>query len=251
MSDRRETVNPGNCPAQQSNSMEVALKTPINGLIRPFNLDPPECSAMYLSPLPEQLVMNLTILIPADDCDGSERLPYKNDHFELVRVAHDCTLNAGRFNIHSAIVDTLDYREETTAEWWSLSDPQRQWLCRGAYVQVHFLNPALVGGVLDPEMRAILCMTVYDRLVSERGELDPSMHKPFRATPRLASNHAEFVDRIYAEGTAIWTHGLVDFRSMVMIKARAVLAGRNPDDEYDRFVKAGGTYFLDYSALCP
>lgn len=221
------------------------------GLIRPFNLDPSDCSAMYDSELPKQLVMNLTILIPSDECDGSERCAYKGVHYDLVRVAHDSTLNAGKFDIDSAMFDTLDYREEPTADLWSMSDLQQQWLINGAYVQVSFLNPMLVGNLLDPECRAYLCMTIYDWYVVETNEFDPSMHEPFPAAPKVASNIEQLVDRAYADGACIWTDGLLDFRSMVMIKARAILAGRDPDVEHERFIKAGGSYFLEYPLLCP
>ena len=220
------------------------------GLIKPFNLDPAECNSMYISPLPEQLVMNLCLLLPWNQFDGDEQSAYEGVHDELARVAQRCTLDADNFNITSRIVHTLDYREETTAEWWSLPNLQQQWLCGGVYVQVHFLNPALTGGLFDPSCGTCLAMMVYDRLVSESGELNPSKQTPFLTTSRLASNYQDLVSRMYAEGAGVWTQSLVEFRNMVMIKCRAVLAGLDPEVEYAAYQKRGG-YCLLYQAQRP
>jgi len=221
------------------------------GLIRPFNLDPAECKSMYNSSLPEHLVMNLTLLLPWDQVNEEEPCAHKGVPDELARVVERCTLDAGNFNIPSKIVHSLDYREESTAEWWSMPKLQQQWLYDGVYVQVHFLNPDLIGGLFDPSCGICIGMMVYDRLVSKRGELDPSKQPSFLTTERLAENYQNLLGRMYAEGVGVWTQSLIEYRNMVMIKCRAVLAGQNPDTEYDRFVKTGGSYFLEYRRLCP
>ena len=94
-------------------------------------------------------------------------------------------------------------------------------------------------------------MTLYDLGVAGTNSLNPADHEPVEVDPKSAREPRLIVKDAYKEDIGIWTEELVAYRTMIMVKVLALLAGLDPDREYDRFVEAGGQHCFDYLKLCP
>ena len=81
--------------------------------------------------------------------------------------------------------------------------------------------------------------------------LNPADHEPVEVDPKSACKYRKIVSDIYKEHIGIWTEELVAYRTMIMVKVRALLADLDAEQEYDRFVEAGGQHCFDYLKLCP
>ena len=85
----------------------------------------------------------------------------------------------------------------------------------------------------------------------EQARQRTNRHDPILAEAELVSTMSATTGQLYVSRTAIWNRKLLNYRTALMVMMRAVLMGRDPAQEYHRFVNAGGKYFLDYPVLCP
>jgi len=60
-----------------------------------------------------------------------------------------------------------------------------------------------------------------------------------------------YLQETFKQGGCFWCEALMEVRNKVLIAARAIKMGLDPEKEYNRFIAAGGKYFLDYPVLCP
>jgi len=89
-------------------------------------------------------------------------------------------------------------------------------------------------------------MMEYDNLVGFSGIIDPE-------DIMLAVHGGISFDNLwepFKHRICFWSMEMVDLRNKVLIGAKAIELGLDPDAEYERFVKAGGKYFLEYPELC-
>jgi hypothetical protein len=130
---------------------------------------------------------------------------------------------------------------EAKQDAWQIED--------GLYIQASFLDYDLVGKPA-PRREHAYPMTFLDTLVCRTGSTNPRGHEARKAFPESAQAYDNIVGNTYRNRVGVWTRGLVEFRNMALIQARAVLTDKDPVAEYARFVQAGGTYFLEYPTLC-
>ncbi|MCX6600780.1 MAG: hypothetical protein NT025_04370 [bacterium] len=216
------------------------------GLIRPFNMDPGECCAMFAAPIAENIVMSLSIQRTPDvSADHAERA-YSNTIEELLRVFTVCAEEALDFKVAADIGLDHSLSVQLVGDWLPLSDKQKSWPVDGLYVQVAFDNPTLLEA-FDPQYCTGHAMSVYDHLVCTSGVLNPGQQSAVKVEPNIARDYRLLVGDLYREKVGIWCASLMSFRNMTMIKCRAVLAGLDPEAEYALYRVRGG-YCLDHQS---
>jgi len=94
-------------------------------------------------------------------------------------------------------------------------------------------------------------MMPFDITVNKSNSINPVDHSEIELESRSARIVREAVDGLYKYGCAVWCRKLVTYRNQLLITVRSILTGRNPIAEWNRFVQAGGWYFLQYPQLCP
>ena len=201
---------------------------------------------MFVAPIPDSIVMSLSIQKNPDICVVCAEKAYSQSHDELLRVLSECAREAPGFKIVADI--DLDHTlcDQISSNWLPLSEKQESWQVDGLYVQVAFHNPALVDG-FDPMYCAGHAMTVYDHFVCTSGTINPGQHKAAEVEANLARGYRLMIADLYHEKVGIWCASLMSFRNMVMIKCRAVLAGLDPEVEYAAYRVHRG-YCLDFMA---
>ncbi|MCX6600778.1 MAG: hypothetical protein NT025_04360 [bacterium] len=129
-----------------------------------------------------------------------------------------------------------------------LHQRQLDWMLNGAYLQAGYYGEPGVAGVA----RSVACgMTVNDTCVCTQGATDPSAQVAVPASAEDAHDFEQEVRNYFRSGIGVWPKVLVEHRSRVLVTARAIMLGRDPVAEYDRFKAAGGLHHFDYVRLCP
>ena len=210
--------------------------------IVPFNAPTEMRAAMYKRKQPEVSWMPLTLHhfpnAPASDLEtAAMRLKF---HFEK---KSDLT----QMDRH-VIAPTVRIIEMPPFLEALLHQRQLDWMHIGAYLQAGYYGEPGVAGVA----RSVACaMTVYDSCVCTQGATDPSAQVAVPASAEDAHDFEQEVRNHYRSGVGVWPRVLEEHRSRVLVMAHAIMLGRDPVAEYDRFLRAGGVYFLDYPTLCP
>lgn len=126
-----------------------------------------------------------------------------------------------------------------------VTDRLKAWPTNGFYYQAGFVSPEFWRNELSQPIAAGT-MTVYDELVDFTGLIDPVEIRRETDTIFPSRHFWELLDF----GHCIWSVELVDLRNKALVGAKAIELGLDPDAEYERFINAGGKYFLEYPELC-
>jgi hypothetical protein len=221
------------------------------GLIKPFNLDPAEYAVMFNTKLPDHIVMTINVLKAELKCPDCAREYIDHRKQKLKSTMLEFTNRAVEFGISSMIAPVLLSDSGFDGLWSQFAAKQDAWQIEdGLYVQVAFYDFDLIGN-RGPRREVAYPMTFLDTLVCRTGSVDPASHKASVVFSEIAKAYEKIVGNTYRNRIGIWSKDLVEFRNMVLVQARAVLTDRDPVAEYDRFIQAGGWYFLEYPALCP
>ena len=227
------------------------MMAPKLGLIKPFNLDFAEYAAMFDAELPDYIVMTINVLKAESKCPDCAREYVDARQEMLTKTMLECANHAAEFGISSMIVPV--WISDSAPDWlWSMfAAKQDAWqIDDGLYVQASFADFDLIGD-RGPRREVAYPMTFLDLLVCRTGSTDPGSHKAIETYPEYAEAYEKIVGSTYRNRLGIWTEALVNFRNLVLVQARAVLTDRDPVTEYNRFIEAGGEYFLEYPTLCP
>jgi hypothetical protein len=124
------------------------------------------------------------------------------------------------------------------------------WEVDRAYLQLAFEARLAHYGTI-PINAMTYAMRIFDRLYETTGSVEAKDHQPLCVDSEDAERFELIVGDIYRRRWTYMNRNLVEYRNKALIAIRAHIAGKDPQAEYDRFIKAGGKYFLDYPALCP
>lgn len=218
------------------------------GVIKPLNLDQPKYEAVFSMPLPDSIAVSIYMVRMPDMCPQCVDEKYGKIHDKLLRMISDLPAAAGTFGVTATIsVDHgLDQGSSCT---WLLDIPWgRSWAVDGLYAQVGIHNPKQVKSA-DPTVPVLAAMHNIDMHVAATGSTDPTLHKVVPADLETAQDFDMIVNGFFNFGPGIWCKSIVDFRFMMMIKTRALLLGHDPDQEYDQYIKSGGSTLVDYLNL--
>ena len=219
-------------------------------MIQPFNLGITEIRKMLARTIPVDLGMAVAVLNDPNMCIYCADEKLGEIHDSLVETVAECMKLAPQFGINSDIQEHDILYEMCIQDWIGLSVELQSWQADGLYIQVGFYDRALTDYAW-PVYSVATAMSVYDHGVAATGFTNPEMHLPLKVDSVAALDYRLIVGNFFQENVGVWCQALIEFRNMVMIKCRAVLTGYDPDAEYERFVKAGGKYFLEYPTLCP
>jgi len=219
-------------------------------LIKPFDLDQEKCRDMFNSTLPEKLMITISVLSnPLRANPGSDET-YSEIQDALETLIRDCSGQAKQFGICAKLRLEHQFGCNVLAILTPLDSLQKQWVCRDMYVQVSVhADTYLLKS--DPVPGTRIAMTFYDLGVARTNSLNPADHEMVLAYSESARYYRRMINNMYKKRIGIWTEKLVPYRNMIMVKVRALLAGLDPDQEYERFIQAGGKYCLEYPTLCP
>jgi hypothetical protein len=93
--------------------------------------------------------------------------------------------------------------------------------------------------------------TLQDMMYVQTGSLDLALHTPLVRSARAVREYQSAVNGFYGAEIAIWRQPLLQYHTAVLVMLRAAWMNRDPLQEYQRFLSAGGEYFLQYPTLCP
>ena len=210
--------------------------------ILPFNAPATTRGAMYNRRLPAVLWMPV-ILYHQQDAGASDlesAAAQLQVHFErksdLTQISR---------HIITPMVQMIEMPQFLIA---LLHPKQLDWMHNGVYLQAGYYGEP---GVADIARSVACAMTFYDACVCTQGATDPSAHVAVLASPENAHDFERLVQNYYRSGVGVWPKVLVEHRNHVLVMAHAIMLGRDPVAEYDRFKAAGGIHHFDYVRLCP
>jgi hypothetical protein len=132
------------------------------------------------------------------------------------------------------------------------TDAQKEWYHEELCPQLGFFDSTKLNDEILGRGDSLLNdMILYDAGVALSGSTEPKDHDPILAEAEVVSIMSATTGQLYVSRTAIWNRKLLGFRTALMVMMRATLMGRDPAQEYQRFIAAGGKYFLDYPPLFP
>ena len=140
-----------------------------------------------------------------------------------------------------------------------LEAQQTRWIFKNFYLQMGFLDLEIMrqyglddqDAVDQPFMVEIFdAMMKTDSHYCTTGCINPG--EQFRMSRQDDYSEEALIHclKVFDKGIGLWRVELVDFRNAMLIGIRALLEERDPEQEYERFLKLGGRHFLDYPGLC-
>ena len=221
-----------------------------NNSIQPFNLATSGIREMLARTIPVDLGIAVTVLKDPKMSRGDAAEKLDEIHDSLAEEVAECMKLAPQFGINSDIQAVHTLTDMCIEDWIDLSIELESWRVDGLYIQVGFYNRTMTFYAW-PVFPVATAMTIYDVGVAATGFINPEKHLSLTVDSVAALDYHLIVGDFFKEDVGIWCQALVEFRNMVMVKCRAIMANRDPDEEYQRFVDAGGKYFLEYPTLCP
>ena len=215
---------------------------------RSFNMERLEAARMFGLPLPKRLTMPVTFIETTGTLTDSMVKEFMRARRLMKAVYSSGDLDPKDFGIASTIdpIITLDVNPINLIKG-HLAD---EWSYDGFYLQASFFDPKKVTCAI-PYRSTSTAQTFYDIFVEKTGSLEPKDHQPIQQSYRQVQELNLTISGFYFAEIGVWRRVLLLYRTAVLVMLRAVWMGRDPLQEYDRFLKAGGKYFLDYPALCP
>lgn len=213
--------------------------------IQPFNLNRDERRAMYEAPLPDEMILAVSMMRDPDVCNHCVDEEYNRIHDGILECMDDCISNAASFGISADIVLAHGIVDNPLAMWLQNTPEQLAWQVEGLYFQAGFIC-ATEEDIDDLSASACLNMSVYDRHAGSNVALDPHLHPDIPVSEDAAEQFRNLTGDMYRTGTGLLTSALLKFRDMVMIKGRAVQTGTDPDLAYKRFLQKNMRYCLEF-----
>ncbi len=127
---------------------------------------------------------------------------------------------------------------------------QRNWFYHGYYLQLVFWDHESMNLAAAP-FPAATSMTLLDRWALHHGTTEAREHKAMLVDRNLALDYSFSCGFDFDHEKAIWNRNLVDIRNRILVSHRALIRGRDPIVEWQRFVASGGWHFTQYSTLIP
>ena len=230
------------------------MKSQNMGLICPLNITPAEYEASFEKDPPSELGLAISLFeiekVPADIRDalwfrlGAAMGTMNKLVREFPEVERQLKLTGTKKLEFSALPKLPDTTFPT-----KLTSEQKEWIVYGMYLGAAFCKPDALGQE-EIHVSTNVGMMYLDRWISESGSIEPKHHSSLSVSQREAFNHINSVGDAFRSDYGIWTRELVNLRNQWLIMLRALMEWKDPFDEYNRFVKAGGSYFLDYPRLC-
>ena len=226
------------------------ISKPWQGLVRPFNLNQDEYENMFEGPIPTEVCMFTGIKIVSDDTSGTTRALLEKLHDPFVELISGCLNESDQWGIKvykklGRLISVDEFPMTRLAnridELWSANDLTVNVVFYDMTTEIFFL----------PHTGTLYAMDFWDLLVYESESIDPVNHNPIPATSPLDVGYHLAVHDLFLERVSIWNRKLVDYRNMVMVKARALILDRDPDSEYAKFKHSGGKHHLEYPIICP
>jgi hypothetical protein len=196
------------------------------------------------------------LLIGIDHVDQS-RLESFKDRISRVMGEHgpsmllngaDSGLDLSSIRIHTIMNPNFHNRFKSASIpgqlCWTLNRPQSYWASRDVYIQLGFCREADVELKMLPEAIG-LAMTAFDQAVVEHGPTEPESVQDIDIDPACVAMCQRVVGDHYREGIAVWNRHLVELRNAWLVTLRALVSGYEWQTAHERFVKSGGSYFLD------
>ena len=216
-----------------------------------FNLNATENTSMFDSPTPKSLVMPVMCMtVPGVDQTRALREMEKVENtIDLIaaQCAHGSLVEQSKRLPDGFAIGCGDLQGVT---WSIMPLAAKAWAVDGIYVEAGY-HIASVPSSRDVVSLVSDAMMLYDVQVAASGSMEPLDHQPLVVGERFANEFSQAMGDLYRSNIAIWRRELLNHRTMILIICRAVMMGRDPVREYQRFINVGGTYFLDYPALCP
>lgn len=214
-----------------------------------FSMPPADAQRMYDEDLPKEITM-VCAVIP----DTSEHEAYGYLTPETANLAQVFNLpeaDPKRFGIDSKV--SIHFAIGGVCNpLVPFTDAQKAWYHKKLCPQLGFFDSSKLNDEILGRGDSLLNdMILYDTGVALSGSTEPKDHHPIPAEAEVVSVMAATTGQLYADRVAIWNRKLLNYRTALMVMMRAVLMGRDPAQEYHRFINAGGKYFLDYPTLCP
>ncbi|RPH93355.1 hypothetical protein EHM69_10535 [candidate division KSB1 bacterium] len=229
------------------------MKAPNPGLIKPFNLDPAEYDAMYNGPLPEKLtaVLFLSGNISTeelweklesclDDNDSDKKYPGFSSPAFLSPASVGLSIE-----IALVTARTSNWREYSRGWHFVLPFTDDSW-----DIQLAFLDGSR-NHRFQPLDALAVSMDIHDHLCQAAGSLESADHGLVSTLLAHAEDFQLIVGDIYRRHWGFMNRKLIEYRNKVLVSAGALVRDLDPVAEYERFIQAGGKYFLDYPVLCP
>ena len=210
--------------------------------IVPHNASAAMRKVMYARKLPEVLWMPVVLYhLPCVSSAGLSTMANRLQGF-LLRT-HGITDIVGH-----CIVPRVHVIEMPQCVISALKPQQLAWMIDSVYVQAGYCDTP---GVTNIANSAACSMTNNDTCVCLSEDVQPDTHIPMAATIDEANEYERTVRNHFRSGVGQWSKHLVDHRNQILVRSRAFVMGVDPDAGYDRFIKAGGKYYLENSILCP
>lgn len=225
------------------------------GIILPLNMPLAEYVRRFEIDLATNNVQAVTYFLfdgPPDQIDRyDELLAIANGKMDEWKTHLELVFVEERMKVYYlAKLDFIAFRTPDRGQLkYSPTSLLAKWAVEGVRIQTGFV-------LVDPQKKVreqaiITGMDSLDMLFEMTGTFEPSAHEGLVAPVAIADAISAAVGDFYLSKKGIWCRNLVAERSRWMIRNHCWLTGRDPDDEYQRFLDAGGTYYLEYPRLCP
>ncbi|MBI5060546.1 hypothetical protein HZB60_12300 [candidate division KSB1 bacterium] len=220
-------------------------------LPNPFNLSQAEYERLFELPAIDEVTMS--ILLMGDPGAGPHDFQACGDRLNtdmndsIMRTLHSTSHLVKLFERLPDIY-VVGTGIQQAALWNVLPISAKKWAVDGIYVQAGYCTDEFPG---CGHQIANDAMMICDAAVTTAGSFEPKDNVPVRLPDQFASTWNAAIGDLFQSRRAVWCRELVDHRNLVLIVCRAILMDRDPEDEYGKFIKAGGKYFLEYPRLCP
>jgi hypothetical protein len=214
-----------------------------------FNMLPPDAQQMFDDELPDEITLVFEVFPDTSEREAYGFLTPACARLPLVLDLPEA--DPKRFGINSilSLVAPIGGSVNPLAD---LPPNQKLWYYDNLYAQIGFADSAKCAGAIgelgDVTMYA---MTTYDAGVAVSGSVEPLDHPILAGDLLVKTVYTSVVGCFFRDRIMIWNRKLLAYRTALAVMMRATLMNRDPGREYQRFVNAGGEYFLEYPTLCP
>ena len=230
---------------QTESTLELAPLAPFNmdlyAYMRDFELD-------HTS----KRVWGLVFMLWEDDTDPAQLAAAK--HVDKMKFDgwYGQLASSDPLSVHPPLAHLESVSSLTSNVGWLKYKPDSQfgkWAVNGIRLQMGFMTFEPVPN--SHHLPVIWGMDQLDWLYGRIESFEATDHRRVRVAPDAVEEFQMNVGDFYERGDGIWRRYLVELRNEWLITTRCWHTGRDPIAEYSRFLKAGGTYYLQYPDLCP
>jgi hypothetical protein len=236
---------PINKTTQEAHTMVDKLVLPLNEAGEEYSADfdkmsPPQINA-YLS------IFRIGADFPLPDDPREEQLLDGILDSEEVYLSRDPSksglVRSSQIILHTYATPEFPFLLE------KMHAAESAWVCDDLFLDMAFLtNPEPSE---DEKISAILGMRFLNHWHLTSGSIDPRDHVPLAIPSISPTNYEEIVGEAFASKTGLWTRELAVLQTRWLVFARAILQGRDPVTEWERFEATGSVLHFDYPRMCP